>query len=65
MHWEIGLTFQCSGLMLRVPDEIGATPPFVLGSLYRFSALMESATLWKVDATEAALRAEAGLDRFP
>ena len=24
--------------MLRVPDEIGATPPFVLGSLYRFSA---------------------------
>jgi hypothetical protein len=27
--------------------------------------LMESATLWKVDATEAALRAEAGLDRFP
>jgi hypothetical protein len=33
--------------------------------LNRFSALMESATLWKVDATEAALRAEAGLDRFP
>jgi hypothetical protein len=30
MHWENGLTFQCSGLMLRVPDEIGATPPFVL-----------------------------------
>jgi len=29
------------------------------------TALMESATLWKVDATEAALRAEAGLDRFP
>ena len=27
-------------------------------------ALMESATLWKVDATEAALRAERGLDRF-
>jgi hypothetical protein len=27
--------------------------------------IMESATLWKVDATEAALRAEAGLDRFP
>jgi hypothetical protein len=26
---------------------------------------MESATLWKVDATEAALRAERGLDRFP
>ena len=24
--------------MLRVPDEIGATPPSVLGSLYRFSA---------------------------
>jgi hypothetical protein len=59
--------------MLRVPDEIGATPPFVkyftgrklLGSLNRFSALMESATLWKVDATETALRAEPGLDRFP
>jgi len=34
-------------------------------SLSRFSVLMESATLWKVDATEAALRAEAGLDRFP
>jgi hypothetical protein len=29
------------------------------------TALMESATLWKVDATEAALRAERGLDRFP
>jgi hypothetical protein len=29
------------------------------------TALMESATLWKVDATEAALLAEAGLDRFP
>jgi hypothetical protein len=27
--------------------------------------LMESATLSKVDATETALRAEAGLDRFP
>jgi hypothetical protein len=34
-------------------------------SLPRFCVLMESATLWKVDATEAALRAEAGLDRFP
>jgi hypothetical protein len=33
--------------------------------LNRFSALMESATLWKVDATEAGLRADAGLDRFP
>jgi hypothetical protein len=33
--------------------------------LPRFSVLMESATLWKVDATEAALLAEAGLDRFP
>jgi hypothetical protein len=33
--------------------------------LNRLSALMESATLWKVDATEAALRAERGLDRFP
>jgi hypothetical protein len=29
------------------------------------TVLMESATLWKVDATEAALRAERGLDRFP
>jgi len=29
------------------------------------TALMESAALWKVDATEAALRAEPGLDRFP
>jgi hypothetical protein len=29
------------------------------------TALMESATLCKVDATEAALRAERGLDRFP
>ena len=29
------------------------------------TVLMESATLWKVDATEAALLAEAGLDRFP
>jgi hypothetical protein len=33
--------------------------------LSRFSVLMESATLWKVVATEAALLAEAGLDRFP
>ncbi len=36
---------------LRLPDS----------SLCYFSALMESATLWKVDATEAALRAEVGL----
>jgi predicted metal-binding membrane protein len=31
--------------MLRVPDEIGATPPFVLGSLYRFSAPLLPNTL--------------------
>ena len=31
--------------MLRVPDEIGATPPFVLGSLYRFSARLLPNTL--------------------
>jgi hypothetical protein len=40
--------------------------PFgVVTRLNRFSALMESSRIWKVDATEAALRAEPGLDRFP
>jgi hypothetical protein len=30
-----------------------------------FFVLMESATLWKVDATEAGPRADLGLERLP
>jgi len=36
-----------------------------LNALALFSVLMESATLWKVNATEPAPEADLGLERLP
>jgi len=54
-----------NSIFYRIADDVSSGCSGYVYVLNRLSALMESAALWKVDATEAALRAEPGLDRFP